>query len=150
MDFKKHKRKGALSELIQVQEFFSQGGDITQVSVSGPDQELLKTNPDAFNQGFIARNPDNHNDMWYISKEYYDKNLEEVEEPKQETFLDRLQKERDELSDKHVKLEAFISNKEKAIQISGQAQYDLLMKQSHFMNEYLNILDHRLLLLQID
>jgi hypothetical protein len=70
--------------------------------------------------------------------------------PKQETFLDRLQKERDELSDKLVKLEAFISNKEKAIQISGQAQYDLLLKQSHFMNEYLNILDHRLVLLQID
>jgi hypothetical protein len=67
-----------------------------------------------------------------------------------ETFLDRLQKERDELSDKLVKLEAFISNKQKAIQISGQSQYDLLLKQSHFMNEYLNILDHRLILLQID
>ncbi len=136
--------------MIQVQEFNRQVGDFTQVSISKPDKDLLHTNPDAFNEGFIARNPDNHNDMWYVSKEYYDKNLEEVEEPKQETFLDRLQKERDELSDKLVKLEAFISNKEKAIQISGKPQYDLLLKQSHFMSEYLNILDHRLVLLQID
>jgi hypothetical protein len=147
MEFKKHKRKGALSELIKVQDFLSQGGSLNQVSVSTPDYALLKED---FNKGYVARNPDNHNDMWFISKEYYDKNLEEVVEPKQETFLDRLQKERDELSDKLVKLEAFISNKEKAIQISGQAQYDLLLKQSHFMNEYLNILDHRLVLLQID
>lgn len=78
MDFKKHKRKGALSELIQVQEFGSQGGDISKVSISEPDKDLLSTDPDAFNEGFIARNPDNHDDMWYISKEYYDKNLEEV------------------------------------------------------------------------
>jgi hypothetical protein len=148
MDFKKHKRKGALSELIQVQEYISQvGDDFDKVSISEPDKKL---DFETFKQGFIARNPDNHNDMWYISKEYYDKNLEEVEEPKQETFLDRLQKERDELSDKLVKLEAFLSNKEKTIQISGQAQYDLLCNQSYFMNEYLNILDHRLILLQID
>jgi hypothetical protein len=150
MDFKKHKRKGALSELIQVQEFISQGGDMNKVSLSSPDHLLQTHNPNQFELGFVARNPKNHDDMWYISKEYFDENLEEVEESKQETFLDRLQKERDELSDKHVKLEAFLSNKEKAIQISGQAQYNLLLKQSHFMNEYLNILDHRLLLLQID
>jgi hypothetical protein len=84
MDFKKHKRKGALSELIQVQEFNSQGGDFTQVSISKPDKDLLHTNPDAFNEGFIARNPDNHNDMWYVSKEYYDKNLEEIKSESKE------------------------------------------------------------------
>jgi hypothetical protein len=91
MDFKKHKRKGALSELIQVQEYISQvGDDFDKVSISEPDKKL---DFETFKQGFIARNPDNHNDMWYISKEYYDKNLEEVEEPKQETLEEAAEKD---------------------------------------------------------
>jgi hypothetical protein len=81
MNFKKHKRKGALSELIQVQEYISQvGDDFDKVSISEPDKKL---DFETFKQGYIARNPENHNDMWYVSKEYYDKNLEEVEEAKQ-------------------------------------------------------------------
>ena len=145
MEFKKHKRKGALSELIKAKDFIIQGGNMTKVSFSEPDAELGLSNPELFEQGYIARNPDNHEDKWYISKEYYDKNLEEVVEPKQETFYERLLKERDELSDKLTKLEGFLSNPEKAKQISGETQYDLLKKQAEHMAYYLNILDIRII-----
>jgi hypothetical protein len=150
MNFKKHKRKGALSELIKASEFILNGGDLEKVSISDPDKNL---DQETFSQGYIARNPDNHNDKWYISKEYYDKNLEpltEAQPPKEETFLDRLQIERDQLNEKATKLEAFLANKEKALEISGQVQYDLLLKQIKPMKSYLKILDERLFALQID
>lgn len=70
--------------------------------------------------------------------------------PKEETFFDRLQKERDDLNEKATKLEAFLANKEKALQISGQVQYDLLLKQIKAMKSYLKILDERLFAFQID
>jgi hypothetical protein len=82
MDFKKHKRKGALSELRQV--IF--GEDLIGVSISDPDKKLMQEQPNVFAQGYIARNPDNHNDMWYVSKEYYDKNLEEVKSESNENL----------------------------------------------------------------
>lgn len=145
MEFKKHKRKGALSELIKVQDYIQSNGNINDVSISAPDLALPK---EVFEQGFIARNPDNHNDKWYISKEYYDKNLEEVVEPKQETFYDRLLKERDELSEKFNKLAEFISNPEKAMEVSGRTQYDLLKQQANHMAAYLNILDQRIIHLE--
>jgi len=31
-----------------------------------------------FEQGYIARNPKNHNDLWYVAKKYFDDNLEPV------------------------------------------------------------------------
>ena len=142
MEFKKHKRKGALSELIKVQDYIQSNGNINDVSISAPDLALPK---EVFEQGYIARNPENHEDKWYISKEYYDKNLEEVVEPKQETFYDRLLKERDELSDKLTKLEVFLSNPEKAKQISGEYQFELLVEQSVHMTSYLNILNERII-----
>jgi hypothetical protein len=70
--------------------------------------------------------------------------------PKEETFLDRLQKERDDLHEKRTKLDAFLQNKNKAIEISGKPQYDLLVKQRKHMDNYLEILDQRLFALQID
>lgn len=69
MEFKQYKRKG-LSEMIQVKEFT---GNIDNVSISAPDQ--LLTNEE-FMEGYIARNPKNHNDMWYVAKKYFDENLE--------------------------------------------------------------------------
>lgn len=69
MEFKQYKRKG-LSEMIQAKEFT---GNIDDVSISAPDQ--LLSNED-FMEGFIARNPKNHADMWYVAKKYFDDNLE--------------------------------------------------------------------------
>lgn len=77
MEFKKFRRTG-LSEMIPVKQFH---GNIDNVSVSAPDKELPK---DVFMQGFIARNPKNHDDMWYVSKNYFDENLEEDHGPEQE------------------------------------------------------------------
>lgn len=151
MEFKKHKRKGALSELIKASDFILQGGNMTKVSVSVPDAELGVTNPELFKQGYIARNPENHEDKWYISKEYYDKNLEpltEAQPPKEETFYDRLLKERDELKEKVDKLDSFLSEPHKAMQVSGKTQYDLLLKQQYHMNEYLNTLNDRIIHLE--
>jgi hypothetical protein len=56
MNFKKHKRKGALSELIKASEFILNGGDLEKVSISDPDKNL---DQETFSQGYIARNPDN-------------------------------------------------------------------------------------------
>lgn len=79
--FKQYKRKG-LSEMIPVSEFIENGGDMTKVSVSEPDQETAKSSPVLFEQGYIARNPKNHEDMWYVAKKYFDDNLEPISEAK--------------------------------------------------------------------
>lgn len=71
MEFKKYKRKG-LSEMRQV----ILGEDLTGVSISEPDKKLMQEFPNIFAQGYIARNPDNHEDLWYVAKDYFDKNLE--------------------------------------------------------------------------
>ena len=47
------------------------GEDLTDVSVSPEDT------PET-DMGMIARNPDNHADQWYITRAYFDKNLEET------------------------------------------------------------------------
>jgi len=70
--FKQYKRKG-LSEMIPFKEFIGQ--DMSNVSVS--DQDKLLSNEE-FEQGYIARNPKNHDDLWYVAKKYFDDNLEEV------------------------------------------------------------------------
>jgi hypothetical protein len=146
MNFKKYKRKG-LSEMVSAAEFILNGGDMTLVSISKPDEELAKEEPFIFEQGYIARNPKNHEDMWYVAKKYFDDNLEPAE-PATETFMDRLIRERDELQDKLTKLEAFLANKTKAIEISGMEQYNLLIKQVDVMYDYLAILNERINKLQ--
>ena len=71
MEFKQYSRKG-LSEMTPIKTYI---GDLGKVSVSGADKLL---DNEIFNEGFIARNPKNHNDLWYVSKKYFDENLEEV------------------------------------------------------------------------
>lgn len=50
------------------------------VSVSAPDAELFNTDCEEFNRGFIARNPANHADQWYVARAYFDANFEPIEE----------------------------------------------------------------------
>lgn len=66
--FKHYKRKG-LSEMRP----YVVGESMDGVSISDADK-LLPT----LEGGFIARNPANHDDKWYISKEYHEANLEEA------------------------------------------------------------------------
>jgi len=131
--------------MVSAATFILEGGDLSKVSISSPDHLLQTHNPDQFEQGFIARNPQNHEDMWYVAKKYFDENLEPAETPaKEETFFDRLVRERDELKDKVEKLASFLSDKEKAIKISGELQVAFLHRQLFYMNEYLGILKERI------
>ncbi len=59
--------------MISVSEFIANGGDMTKVSIADVDKKLLTTD---FQQGFIARNPKNHEDLWYVAKKYFDDNLQ--------------------------------------------------------------------------
>jgi hypothetical protein len=70
LEFKQYKRKG-LSEMVPFSEFI--GEDMSSISVS--EQDKLLSNEE-FMQGYIARNPKNHADMWYVAKKYFDDNLE--------------------------------------------------------------------------
>lgn len=47
------------------------GEDLTGISVSKED------NPEK-DHGMIARNPDNHNDQWYVARNYFLKNFKEI------------------------------------------------------------------------
>ena len=76
LEFKKYRRKG-LSEMIQYKDFIREAliDDIEIISISDADKKLSKED---FELGYVARNPKNHKDMWYVAKKYFDDNLEEV------------------------------------------------------------------------
>jgi hypothetical protein len=74
-EFKKYRRK-SVSEMRQV--VF--GEDLIGVLIFEPDKKLMQENPNVFAQGYVARNPKNHEDLWYVAKEYFDDNLEPIEE----------------------------------------------------------------------
>jgi len=66
--FKKYRRKG-LSEMRE----YIKGEDLTHISVAGVD------NPEE-DMGMVARNPNDHNDQWYVARQYFIDNLEAIEE----------------------------------------------------------------------
>lgn len=63
-EFKQYKRKG-LSEMRP----YISGEDLSEISVSKDDEP-------ANDMGMIARNPNNHNDQWYICRKYFEDNFE--------------------------------------------------------------------------
>lgn len=63
--FKKYRRK-SYSEMRP----YILGEDLSKISIANVD------NPEK--GGMIARNPENHDDMWYVAKEYFQKNLEPI------------------------------------------------------------------------
>jgi hypothetical protein len=65
-NWKQYKRKG-LSEMRP----YVKGEDLSKISVSGTD------NPET-DMGMIARNPENHEDQWYVARKYFEDNLEEA------------------------------------------------------------------------
>lgn len=52
------------------------GEDLSKISVSGPDAALLGS--EEFDKGFVARNPQNHDDQWYVARAYFDANFEPI------------------------------------------------------------------------
>ena len=67
--FKKYRRK-SVSEMMEWEE----GVDLTSVSISNVDLE----NGSPKEGDMIARNPNNHDDKWLVSKQYFLDNLEEI------------------------------------------------------------------------
>lgn len=130
--------------MVSAVEFILNGGDLTKVSISEPDKQL---DHETFEQGYIARNPKNHEDLWYVAKKYFDENLEPAEpEPATattETFMDRLIKERDELKDKFFKLTLFLESG-KAKEVVSARQFEMLKAQQTFMDGYLLVLNDRI------
>jgi hypothetical protein len=63
--------------MIQYKDFIREAliDDIEIISISDADKKLSKED---FELGYVARNPKNHKDMWYVAKKYFDDNLEEV------------------------------------------------------------------------
>lgn len=71
--FKQYRRK-SISEMRQI----IGGESLEGVSISDVDKKLKDEFPNIFNQGYVARNPKNHKDQWYVAKAYFDDNLEEI------------------------------------------------------------------------
>ena len=70
-NWKQYKRKG-LSEMCPI----GHSWDLkysNKLSISDEDKKLSY---DDFMTGYIARNPNNHDDIWYVSKKYFDENFE--------------------------------------------------------------------------
>lgn len=61
-EFKKYRRIGSAEMRPYVP-----GESLDKVSVSAEDKPA--------EGGMIARNPNNHADQWYVSKEYFEKNF---------------------------------------------------------------------------
>jgi flagellar biosynthesis chaperone FliJ len=72
---------------------------------------------------------------------------ETLESFEEETFLDRLKIERDELKSKYEKLHSFLQDKQKAIDTVGKEHHTLLVSQLHHMDAYISVLDRRISLL---
>ena len=66
--FKQYRRKG-LSEMRS----YVMGEDLTNISVADVDDPQS-------DMGMIARNPNNHSDQLYVAEEYFNDNLELVDE----------------------------------------------------------------------
>lgn len=66
IEFKQYRRKG-LSEMRP----YEPGESLIGVSVAAVDNPNLTG-------GMIARNPDNHDDKWFVAMDYFVKNFEEV------------------------------------------------------------------------
>lgn len=84
MEFKQYRRTG-LSEMIEYDKFNWSTVKEGTVSISEADKQLSN---EEFLKGYIARNPKNHGDLWYVAKKYFDENLEEVTKPEDSKTLD--------------------------------------------------------------
>ena len=65
-EWKKYRRKGFVTLRPYIE-----GEDLSGISVSDADTPQPG--------GMIARNPQNHQDQWYVAKDFFDKNYEEAD-----------------------------------------------------------------------
>lgn len=81
-NWKQYKRKG-LSEMIPYKDYINPRGCflselVNKVQLLSISEEDKMLSTEELNQGYVARNPKNHGDLWYVAKKYFDENLEEV------------------------------------------------------------------------
>lgn len=103
-----------------------------------------KKNGSPKNGDMIARNPNNHDDMWLVSKEYFEQNYTQV---KENNFTQRIEKEKEDLSYKIVVLTKFITDNPIFKELSYNEQ-ELMREQLVFMRSYRNVLEKRLQILK--
>lgn len=103
-----------------------------------------KKNGSPKNGDMIARNPNNHDDMWLVSKEYFEQNYTQV---KENNFTQRIEKEKEDLSYKIVALTKFIADNPIFKELSYNEQ-ELMREQLVFMRSYRNVLEKRLQILK--
>jgi hypothetical protein len=87
------------------------------------------------------------NEEMEVNESLYLKQLIEMEQKTESTFLDRLIQEQKELQDKKIKLADFLS-KGNIVDIVGERQHKYLMLQLQTMETYNMILEMRILDLQ--
>ena len=87
------------------------------------------------------------NEEMEVNESLYLKQLIEMEQKTESTFLDRLIQEQKELQDKKIKLADFLS-KSNVVDIVGERQHKYLMLQLQTMESYNMILEMRILDLQ--
>jgi len=112
------------------------------LSISAAD----KANGSPKDGDMIATNPNNPNDQWLISKDFFEKNYVKAPGVEEDNFLSRLEKEHDELLEKYTKLSEF-QETEKFKELTPENQ-SLLNRQCFFMMNYLQILIDRLELIK--
>ena len=71
-EFKKYRRTN-IAEMRDLTEEEKLTGLVDGSSVSSEDDRLPI---DEFVEGKIARNPDNHDDQWYVARKYFVENFE--------------------------------------------------------------------------
>jgi hypothetical protein len=64
--FKKYRR----TNVAEMRPYVS-GEDLSNISVSAVDDPMRDL-------GMVARNPKNHADQWYVARQYFEDNFEEV------------------------------------------------------------------------
>lgn len=74
MEFKKYRRTN-IAEMHEYNPHVMYSKEfMDKVSIS----EVDKANGSPKAGDMIARNPDNHNDVWLVAKEYFENNFEEI------------------------------------------------------------------------
>lgn len=118
------------------------GESLAGISVSAPDSDFINQMNEVkeFNGpiGFIARNPDNHEDQWYINPDYAAKNFKSSPSDHKERVIaevEDLQMKSDKL------LEFFKADTSKGL---SYAEQRFMVDQHKIMAEYIDVLKCRI------
>jgi len=83
-EWKKYERTGISEMKAATQEDFADYNN--NISVSKEDSKEVNNliSGRSIVRGMIARNPDNHDDQWYVARKYFEENFESAQQEKEE------------------------------------------------------------------